>query len=67
MRIEVDTSSRLDQSGDTVFGFSNHIQRAILVSQNVRDACLERLAGKKLRKELRLFAACVYLLIRDHL
>jgi len=67
MRIEIDTSSRLDQSGDTVFGFSDDIQRAILLKQTVRDECLERLAGKKLKRELKLFAACVYLLIEDYL
>ncbi|MAG44334.1 hypothetical protein CL633_00365 [bacterium] len=26
MKIEIDTSSRLDQSGNTVFAFSNHAQ-----------------------------------------
>ena len=67
MKIEVDTSSRLDKSGDTIFGFSNDIQKAILLKQTVRNECLEKLTGKKLKRELRLFAACVYLLIKDHL
>jgi len=67
MQIQVDTSSRLDQSGDTIFGFSDDIQKAILIKQRVRDECLERLSGKKLKRELRLFAACIYLLIKDHL
>jgi hypothetical protein len=65
MKIEVDTSSRLDKSGDTVFSFSNDIQKAILIKQTVRNECLEKLTGKKLKKELRLFAACIYLLIKD--
>jgi len=65
MKIEVDTNSRLDKSGDTVFSFSNDIQKVILLKQTVRNECLERLTGKKLKKELRLFAACIYLLIKD--
>ena len=67
MRIEIDTGSRLDQSGDTTFAFSDDIQRAILVRQTVRDRCLQALGGERLSKELRIFAACVYLLIRDYL
>lgn len=63
--IEIDTGSRLDQSGDTVFGLSDDIQKTILLKQTVRDECLERLAGKKLKRELRLFAACCYLLIKE--
>lgn len=67
MRIEIDTGSRLDQSGDTTFAFSDDIQRAVLVKQTVRDECLKKLPGDKLKKQLRLFAACIYLLIKDHL
>jgi hypothetical protein len=67
MQIEIDTGSRLDQSGDTTFAFSNDIQKAILLKQAVRDECLERLNGKKLGKEIRLFAACIFFLIKDHL
>ena len=66
MRIEIDTGSRLDQSGDTTFAFSNHIQRVLLLHQSVRDECLNQLPGGRLKRELRLFAACVYLLIKDH-
>jgi hypothetical protein len=67
MRIEIDTGSRLDQPGDTTFAFSNDTKRAILLKQSVRDRCLAQLTGEDLAKQLRLFAACVYLLIRDHL
>lgn len=67
MNIEVDTGSRLDQSGDTTFAFSDDAQKVILLKQTIRDECLEKLKGRKLSKELRLFSACVYLLIRDHL
>lgn len=67
MQIEIDTSSRLDQSGDTVFGFSDHIQKAIILKQITRDQCLRKLRGRRLSKELRIFAACIYLLIQDHL
>ena len=64
MRIEIDTASRLDQSGDTTFALSDDIQRAILLKQTVRDKCLNALAGRRLSKELRVFAACVYLLVK---
>jgi len=67
MRVEIDTSSRLDQSGDTVFGFSDDIQKAILLRQATRDQCLENLSGRRFSRELRVFAACIYLLIEDHL
>ena len=67
MRIEIDTSSRLDQSGDTVFGFSDHIQKAIILKQTIRNEYMERLAGGRFNRELRIFAACIYLLIEEYL
>lgn len=67
MRIEIDTSSRLDQSGETVFAFSNHIQKAIVIKQKTRDQALNQFIGKNLKRELRLFSACIYYLIEDHL
>jgi hypothetical protein len=67
MKIEIDTSSRLDKSGDTVFGFSDHAQKVIILRQTTRDQCLEKLRGRRLSRELRIFAACIYLLIEDHL
>lgn len=67
MRIEIDTGSRLDQSGDTTFALSDDIQRAVLLRQTVRDECLDRLPGKRLKRQLRLFAACIYLLIKNHI
>lgn len=67
MKIEVDTGSRLDQSGDTAFGFSDHSQRVLVLKQISRDECLSKMAGARLNKELRLFSACVYLLIKDNL
>lgn len=66
MHIQIDTGSRLDQSGDTTFAFSNDRERAILLRQSVRDRCLEQIPGNKLERELRLFAACFYLLIQDN-
>lgn len=65
MQIEVDTGSRLDQSGDTTFAFSDDIQKVILLKQTIRDECLKELEGRKLSKELRIFSACIYLLIKD--
>lgn len=65
MRIHIDTGSRLDQSGDTTFAFSDGVQKAALLRQAVRDHCLGKMKGGRLIKQLRLFAACVFLLIRD--
>lgn len=67
MQIEIDTGSRLDTSGDTTFAFSNDGERVVLVRQSVRDECLRRIPGSRLKRELRLFAACVYILIRDRI
>jgi hypothetical protein len=67
MQIEIDTSSRLDKSGDTVFGFSDHIEMAVILRQTTRDQCMEKLKGRRLSKELRIFAACIYLLIDNYL
>lgn len=67
MRIQIDTGSRLDQSGDTIFAFSDDTQRAIRLTQGTRDECLNALRGQRLSKELRLFAACLYLLLQDYL
>lgn len=67
MKIEIDTGSRLDKSGDTTFGFSNDIQKVLLLQQIARDECLQKINGRGLSRELRLFAACIYLLVRDKL
>jgi hypothetical protein len=67
MHIQIDTGSRLDQSGDTTFAFSNDIEKVILLKQTVRDEVLAQIPGEKLKRQLRLFAACVFLLIQDHL
>lgn len=67
MLIEIDTSSRLDKSGYTVFGFSDHIKRVVILRQTTRDQCLEKLKGRRLSRELRIFAACIYLLIENYL
>lgn len=67
MRIEVDVSSRLEQSGDTIFGFSDGIQRVVRLPQQDRDLCLAALTGGKFARLLLLYAACLYLLLRDHI
>lgn len=67
MKIQIDTGSRLDKSGDTTFAFSNHFQKSLTLRQSVRDECLRKMKGRRLSKELRLFSACVYLLVRDRL
>lgn len=65
--IEIDTGSRLDQSGDTTFAFSDHIQRAVRLRQPVRDRCLAALTGSALAKELLVLTACIYHLIEKYL
>lgn len=67
MRVEIDMGNRLDKSGDTTFGFLNTIQKAMLLKQTVRNQCLDAMIGRTLSKELRLFTACVFILIREHL
>jgi len=42
------------------------MEKAILLRQATRDQCLDNLSGRRLSRELRVFAACIYLLIEDH-
>jgi hypothetical protein len=67
MKIEVDVSSKLEQSGRTVFAFSNDKKKAVILPQVVRDEILKILSGDKLKNRLKLFAICVFLLIKDDL
>jgi hypothetical protein len=67
MKIEIDTSSRLDQSGNTIFSFSNEESKTILLSQKVRDKILTFLPEKRIIKQVKLFTICCFLLIKDSL
>lgn len=70
MDIEVDQSRKVEETGDTVLSFSDDITYAIIVPDRVKQAAFRCLrARRKTRKVaiIWLFAACVFLLIRDHL
>jgi hypothetical protein len=68
--VEVDQSNRVDESGDTYMAFSNGISWAIKVPSRVKQAGLGALRARgkpRRRAEMLLFAACVFLLLEDHL
>ncbi len=70
MDVEVDQSVRIKDAQDTVLAFSNDQSRAILLPANVKRAA-ERYLRRRYRKprnpELKIFAAGLFLLLRDHL
>lgn len=68
MRLEVDQSRKIEQSGPTVITFSDHEQGALLVPSQVKRRVLCRLRdqGRERRASVHLvFAALVALLLRD--
>jgi hypothetical protein len=68
--VEVDQSNKVENSGDTFLAFSNEISWSIKVPFRVKQAALQALRdqGKpSKRAKLLLFAACVFLLLEDHL
>ena len=68
--VEVDQCRKIEQSGPTVLAFSNGISHAILIPARVKIAGLGVLRSRGKSAEiapLLLFAACLYLLLRDHL
>lgn len=68
--VEVDQSNKVEDSGDTFLAFSDGISLAIKVPFRVKQVGFRALAerGKpKKRAKLLLFAACVFLLLEDHL
>jgi len=71
MRVEVDQSGQIGKFNvDTVFAFSNQITYAIVLPARVKRQAYEHLKRtyRELRAPyLRLFAAGVFLLLRDHL
>ena len=71
MHIEVDQSGKIEQTRwDTVLAFSDGIDYAILLPATVKRDAIVRLrsSGRRgKRAYLALFAAGVYLLLKDHL
>ena len=68
--IEVDQSNKIEQSGPTVIAFSDGISHAIVLSSAVKRAGFKALKEKgkpKSKAQIILFAAGVYLLLRDYL
>ena len=68
--IEVDQSGRTDRlSEDTAVAFSNGIQCSVLITAAVKRICYHELRARHVRKKLagvRLFAAALVILLRDH-
>jgi len=68
MRLEVDQSRKVEQSGPTVLAFSDHEHGVLLVPAHVKRRVLCRLRdqGRERRASVHLvFAALVALLLRD--
>ncbi len=68
-RVEVDQSIKIEQSGPTVLAFSNGISFAIRIPSDVKIAGqneFKRRGKPKHSAHLLLFAACLFLLLRDH-
>jgi len=71
MQIEVDQSGIIGRTNiDTVFAFSNAINRSLLIPANVKRECLKVLRPRGKPGGVyyfRLFAAALFLLLKDHL
>ena len=66
MRVEVDQSGKVEKTNkDTVIAFSNLEQSTVLVSSKVKQILMRDKKDK--RYKIRLFAAGVYLLLKDKL
>ncbi len=69
-RVEIDQSNKVEDSGDTFLAFSNDIAYTIRVPFRVKRVGIDMLRqrGKSKRTAtLMLFAACVFLLVEEHL
>lgn len=67
-RIEVDQSGKIETPHDTVLAYSNGQPYAILIRAGVKREVIERLRARGLsrsRAAIRVFAAAVWLLLRD--
>jgi hypothetical protein len=69
--VEVDQSVKIEQTqGDTVLAFSDDIERAILVTAEVKRACQQELRAKGVKPgmiALRMFAAGILLLLENQM
>lgn len=71
MRIEIDQSGQIGKlNTDTIFAFANAVSRAIVIPARVKRVAYERLRQRYQylhEPYLTLFAAGIFLLIKDHL
>ena len=69
--IEVDQSIKIEQTrGDTVLAFSDDVERAILITAEVKRACQQELRAKGVKPSmivLRMFAAGLLLLLEGQM
>lgn len=68
--VEVDQSNKVEYPGDTVVAFSNGISWTIKVPSKASQAGIRALKDRgkpDKRAKLLLFAACVFLLVENHL
>ena len=68
--VEVDQSIKIEQSGATVLAFANGIAWAVVIPSEVKRAAIRALVERKrtnLQARLIVFAAGLYLLLKDHL
>lgn len=69
MHIEVDQSGKIEQTEvNTVLAFSNAVSYAILIPAEVKRICLGILRAQRVKRiYLEIFAAGIFLLIKEHL
>lgn len=70
MTVEVDQSIKIEQSGATVLAFANGVSHAIVIPGRTKVAAYKLLLLKGKTPAvayLLVFAACLYLLLKDHL
>ena len=70
MKVEIDQSTKLEQSGPTIIAFANGTSDAIIIPSKVKHTAFKILMSKGKSREISkwlLFSACVFLLLRDHL
>jgi hypothetical protein len=68
--VEVDQSTKVEQSGPTVLALANGISYAVLIPSSVKQEVFHRLRrrGKvKIIAQLLLFSAALCLLLKDHI
>lgn len=70
MHIEVDQSVKVEDLGDTILAFSDGVEFAILIPDAAKKAAKRELSGRGIsgpKRTLRMFAAALFLLLRNHL